>query len=267
MNHRHHLNRLILTLLVAWGTGLPADALTIDPTQPGATTTFDAHEDYTVGTDDWQVSINPISVTTLTRGGTAGLLALLTDFSKAVVDGGGGWTFTTAASDLNGTFRITQYDAYSPSTVAGIVGANFNMDWIAGTGDPTGVEWHWIQRVYDNHGDGGHGTNEDLIDATVTSALTDPGRLFYDWDVGFADGTHFEDGPSRGDEDAQHSWNAELFLASIPNSTSKNVTIYNGVSWGWVNAPEPSTIALMAVGLAVLGARRRRAAAGRRPGV
>lgn len=252
--HKSILSRICAIAFVV-ALNVSCYGITITPNQPGATTLYDASDPYVITGMNGVVSLNPLSATLLARGGTAGLLNLLVPFSQPVGMGGGGWTFTTAAADLNGKFNIDVYDAFVNAAVnPNSVGANFAMDFVAGAGDPAGVVFHWIQRVFDNHAfDGAHGVNEDLIDATTTSALTNPGRLFYDFDVAFATPPHFEDSPRRPDPQNFHSWNAELYLVSIPNVGSKNVTIYNGVSWGWTNSVPDTGDTLMLLVLSAGG--------------
>ena len=100
------------------------------------------------------------------------------------------------------------------------------------------IELHWIQRVFDNHNitnNPGHGNLENVIDATIGKPFTDPGRLFYDFDVNFATPPLFVDFPGRVDPAQTHNWLAELYLASIDKNQPQTVTIYNGVRWGWEN--------------------------------
>jgi hypothetical protein len=235
----------LLSLLVLRGQ---ISAAIISPPQPGATDLYDPEEFYFVGTQLWVTQLSPASVQPLPLGGTSELNALLEPFKKPVSEGGGGWSISPATSALAGTFQINTYDALGSPTQ---VGAVFVLTFQPGTGDPTGVEFHWIQRVFDNHAiTGGHGDPEDVIDATLEKPLTDPGRLFYDFDVTFATPPHFEDMSTRSDGNMSHFWGAELSLVSIPSAGSKEVTIYEGVSWGWVNypVPEPSTITLLSIG-------------------
>jgi hypothetical protein len=213
--------------------------LAITPQQlQGSTAIYDPIETYTFAGQPEVVTLQPLTPELLPRGGTAGLTNLLGDFSK-----NGGWTFLTAPKDLAGSFDISIYQAAPPSGGDSNVGANFAMNFKPGNGDPSGVTFHWIQRVFDNNSlSGGFGTPEDTIDASLNKPLNDPGRLFYDYDVDFATPPHFEDDPIRPALD-NTKWSAELFLASIPTANSKEVTIYNGVSWGWSVAvvPEANT--------------------------
>lgn len=239
---------LVTTPLIAFSSS-SVFAFSITPMQPGATNIYDAEEEYIINGQKGVTRLNPLSVTKLPRGGTAGLLNLLnTQFLP------NGWTFQKADADLAGSFNITHYDAVgTPITV----GADFALDYVAQGDDPVtrgNTQLHWIQRVFDNHNitdNPGHGNKENVIDVLTTKKpFTDPGRLFYDFDANFATPPHFEDGPRRPDADKNHSWNAELYLVSIDTTNPNTVTIYNGVRWGWTNTiPEPSSV----LGLLALG--------------
>lgn len=237
---------LVTTPLIAFSSSSVL-AFSITPMQPGATNIYDAEEEYMINGQKGVTRLNPLSVTELPRGGTAGLLNLLnTQFVP------NGWTFQTAANDLAGSFNITDYDAVGTPTE---VGANFALDYVPQGTDPvTGgnTQLHWIQRIFNNHASlGSHGDNDNAIDASRNKPFTDPGRLFYDTDavvqidnptpppptipLRYSDPPHFEDSPRRPDADKNHSWNAELYLVSIDTTNPNTVTIYNGVNWGWRN--------------------------------
>jgi hypothetical protein len=164
-----------------------------------------------------------------------------------------GWSFASAANDLPGQFNIDVYDAFHSG---GAVGAVFNMNYVPGENDPfttSGSIFHWIQRVENDHAvTGNHGDLDNVIDATLSAPFTSPSRLFYDFDVNFATPPRFSDRSSREDFNS-HYWDAELYLTSIPNAGSKNVTIYNGVSWGWTNQQVqqvPGPLPIMGIGVA-----------------
>jgi hypothetical protein len=190
------------------------------------------------------VKWNPLNLKTLPRGGTIGLLERLKlDFPT--------WTFNPAPNDLVGSFRVERYTAeYLPETekFAPGVGARLRLKYDYGNDDPKpeDSDLHWIQRVVSNHdirkdikADEGHGINANIIDNK--SRDTDP---FYDTAFLKAfDEKSFRDFPKR-EADQNHTWLAELYLV---NKTAPNqVTIYNGIQWGWENnvesVPEPLTI-------------------------
>jgi hypothetical protein len=170
------------------------------------------------------------------------------------------WIFNSADKDLDGSFKVTQYAAVGTTLE---VGANLKLKYIPGPDDPLPFveSLHWIQRVISNHNlkDNLHDDmkmNEDVID--IDSGATNP---FYKIDFD-ADGIEFRDSPRRFDPFRNHNWVAELYLVeqTEPQTNPQNVTIYNGIQWGWENnvvvepAPEPVTIfgSGMGLGLGVL---------------
>jgi hypothetical protein len=176
--------------------------------------------------------LNPIGVTSITRGGTPGFLTQLqTRYQN--------WTFNTAPNDLAGIFNITTYAAQG---TAQRVGAELRLEYIPGPGDPTPLNnsLHWIQRVFNNHDNQTdvHNDFDDKID--VGSQLINP---FYDT-LGDATETTFHDFSGRIDTENNHSWLADLYL--VEGDGPQNVTIYNGIQWGWSNnvqpVPEPLTV-------------------------
>ena len=77
---------------------------------------------------------------------------------------------------------------------------------------------------------------------------------------------HFEDFSSRGEPTAANPlvwWSADLFLVS--DDGEGNLTVYNGVRWGWETrfrqaaaVPEPATWALMLAGFGIVAVTVRR---------
>jgi len=188
------------------------------------------------------------SLTSITRGGIIGFLGTLRrDFPT--------WTFNSAPNDLVGRFEVGAYNAvgeYSDDTRVGLLGADLLFFYIPGIGDPTPTasSLHWIQRVYSNHSSTGHGNYEDIIDNG--SEVANP---FYDG-PSYSVPPYFEDRVRRPDLDKNHSWLAQLYL--VEQTGPRQVTIYNGVQWGWENkvepVPEPITLfgSGMGLGLGVL---------------
>jgi hypothetical protein len=234
---QYSLGFFTTTLLVVL-TSQSSFAFTITPPQPGASITYDPSEEYILPDGRKGITtLNPLSVTSIARGGTAAFLATL----KAAFPA---WNFNKAANDLAGSFDVEVYDALgTPSAV----GADFRLQYNPAGGDPTPAnnELHWIQRVVDNHNitnNPGHGNFEDVIDGLPSQ--TDP---FYDT-FGDADEDSFHDFPTRHDADKNHFWFADLYLVEL--TAPQTVTIYNGVRWGWTNTvPEPSSV----LGLLALG--------------
>lgn len=231
----------MVTPLVAFSCG-SVFAFSITPPQPGATIDYLPDEEYTVNGKKWVTKLDPSSVTELPAGGTNGLKDLLNAQFVPV-----GWTFNTGT--LKGSFNIRYYAALGAVSPSDGVGADFELNYVPKDDDPvndTQTELYWIQRVFNNHNitdNPGHGNPENTIDVPPSSRqkpFTDPGRLFYNYDINDSQPPIFEDRPDRIDIDGSHTWRAELYLASIYpyDPTPTNVTIYNGVSWGWRNEPE-----------------------------
>jgi hypothetical protein len=232
------------TLLIAL-TAQSSLAFSIGPIN---VTPTDMEQSYTLpdqreGIAKWDA----LNLQILTRGGTTGLLQLLgQDFQN--------WTFNSAANDLAGSFAIEKYVAIGTPNE---VGAELRLRYNPGTGDPNPLNnsLHWIQRVTDNHNvtTNIHGDNENLIDIgggvttpfydTPTQAEIDAGIIL---DEGF-----FKDLTLRPDSDKNHNWLAELYLVDLTGSNQ--VTIYNGIQWGWNNhvqsVPEPLTILAAGISL------------------
>jgi|GEM_PF-4879744 len=235
----------------------------ITPAQPGASINYDATRNYTSGAYTGVASNNPISVTGLVRGGTAGFLTdVKTDYTGYAYKGST-WTFNAAGADLTGTFDIEKYDILGP--LNNTLGTEFQLKYTPGKGDPIADPdrakntVHWIQRVIDNHNittNPGHGNAEDIVDIGKTQVTP-----YYD-DPTFSLPPVFYDFPSRNDPTKAHSWTAELYL--VQETAAKTVTVYNGVKWGWQNTvvPEPATllgfgIPMLMVGLGKLRQRRK----------
>jgi hypothetical protein len=189
--------------------------------------------------------------------------------AKGTVDAG--WTFTAAAKDLQGTFRVTTNRAEG---TAARVGEEFRMTYIPEGTDPTKI--HWIQRVVDNHKiqrfrdangtfttvDYGFGTAENKIDIILGA-----GGQKTPYYGAFSDDAdpNFFDFPRRLAADKEHDWSAELYL--VVETGPKTVVIYNGISWGWQNrivqTPEPAALELVGVGILTIGGFRLVARKGR----
>jgi hypothetical protein len=255
LRQRYSLSCFTTTLLIALTTQSSL-AFSITPPQYGKT-----EESYTLANQTRGTTrLSPTTLTSITRGGIIGFLGTLRrDFPT--------WTFNSAPNDLAGRFEVETYNAvgtalYVDGESSEFVGANLILNYVPGIGDPTLSSVHWIQRVYTNHrytpppnNIDEHGNYGDIIDIR-------PGNVanpFYD-----APGTdglslapgYFSDSPARPDPDKNHSWLAQLYLVELTGS--EQVTIYNGVQWGWENkvepVPEPITIfgSGMGLGLGVL---------------
>jgi hypothetical protein len=187
----------------------------------------------------------PGAVINLKRGGTPGVYNALRRYQKL------GWKFQPAKNDLNGSFSIVNYYACGAQTECGkgeideaplgTVGAFFNIKYHPKSPDPRpgNGKLHWIQRVVSNHDRQvrKHGRLEDLIDIGDNNTTTP----YYDTGTPYAGEDFLTDRPYRVDLLNNHYWFAELYLVEetatrrIGNRTVGDVTIYNGVRWGWKN--------------------------------
>ena len=202
------------------------------------------------------VSTTPVSV--LPLGGTNDFFNLLTSSVWAQ----NGWTFNKAqpVESLTGRFDI---GVYAPSiflTTPERIGAEIQVLYNPGAGfDPVGSNVHFIQRVVNNHANTitlqgaiqqPPGTPDDKIDTVLEQTqlgFIDPRNPqkptfnpFYDTYgqvVRYPNQTIlFVDIVAR--EDIYYNnknWSAELYLAEVkdPINNPNEVTIYNGISWGW----------------------------------
>ncbi len=257
---------LLLTSVLGGFPSNSALAITITPVQPGADLRYDPDESYVIGTKAGRTTLKGLSVTLAPRGGSAGFVNTL---SAAFATG---WRFFSATSDLTGAFNIDVYDAVG---IPARVGANFDMNYVTGVGDIVDFtdstrSYHWIQRVVDNHGQGGHGVGEDVIDTSVFTPPADVVVPYYDVfsAAEIIAGTtfptappRFQDGPYRPDAGNDHVWMAELYLVEELTEIAdvRQVRIYNGVNWGWRNVvPEPAPLLLIVTVLFLLTLSRRR---------
>jgi hypothetical protein len=212
---------------------------------------YDPVDPYLIGTVNWWAGMEPLRPTELVRGGTDHFLAVL----RGAFPPESGWTFVAADRDLAAnSLVIHTYDVEGARTR---VGAEFDAEYVLRRGNPD-RDIHWIQVVTSNHPGGGggvHGVISSVVDRSPRNTTTP----YYDTGTGLI--PNFYDNPGRGDADLSHFWTAELYLVMGPNRPGQ-VTIFNGIHWGWVNVvPEPSSLTVFVVGLVgalVLGYWRKR---------
>ena len=245
---------LTSTFLIAL-TSQPSAAFTIVSTP--RISDYYAISDFTDGTgittldvvDPNAVSLTPFDlylsqpfIHEIKRGGTDGLLNDLYLYENQ------GWTFNKG-SDLRGSFNVRRLYACGVGTDCGTtrlggtanigIGATLELDYRPSTRgknrDPKPNQDHlyWIQRIITNYAPGQPGVYQSYIDNKKQGVNAPYPYYARGYEVG-SDG-YFGDRPYRlTDLNRNYYWTAELYLAEADESNPQNVTIYNGVSWGWL---------------------------------
>jgi hypothetical protein len=244
LRSRYSLSFFITTLLIALTTD---SSLAFSITPP---TDYLPVAPYIIPPELYVTTLNPLAVTNITRGGTTGFLQTLNQAFQ-------NWTFNPAPNDLAGTFYINKYRARNERDSIPLVGGEIELFYIPGDGDPIlDDSLRWIQRVVNNHSfsPNVHGNNADIID-NVTQDNPYPTTPYYPYNTNLlGDNTDllgyrsFYDFSTRPDQTQNHNWLAELYL--VKKTAPQQVTIYNGIQWGWNNTnitnvqsvPEPLTI-------------------------
>jgi hypothetical protein len=276
-----------LLVLLAGASTSPVWADMISPIQPGAATYNLTSGPVPCAGGICQTTLVPPGVINLgaaTNASTGGGPPV-TGLQQALNAQFPGYNYAFGG-DLNIVFNITQYSAFNTGTMGG---ANFIVD----ITDPNNVlpavpgTLHWVQWVNDNANitgfDGanltapmGLGNHENTIDGSYPQPGATPpyaGSPFYDsfgpGETPFATSPpHFTDTPSRIEPNATVPvivWDADLYLVS--QTAANQITFYDGLEWGWdttfTPTPEPSTWAMMFIGLGMVAFMVRRGAAAR----
>jgi len=273
-----------------WGLAVASSVLLVAlSASPAAASVFaggatgDKTKSDTDGKCVWRSTLNPEPALQMDRCSWLDNALDAHDF-----DSDHGWT-VSFASNLNGTIAIDEYyawvtnkptvtnrhgDTYGGGASGKIGGAVLDLNYDAGTGDPTGTSVHWIQVIRtncpsdfgkNNGHDAGAGYYEYL-----DMAPNPGGNPYYDYTYAAGE-DWFLDIPVRGCEapcPTYCNWDAQVFLCT-GDLTKKELTIYEeGVWWGFEFecdvVPEPSTIVIWSllglVGLTITWRRRCEAA-------
>jgi hypothetical protein len=157
-----------------------------------------------------------------------------------------GWTFNFMPSN-NGFMVVENSPAYvqfygAPynSTVAERIGAKLELNFLQPAGSDFS-NFHWIQRVTNFKIYGNKGSDTDFID--VPDSQNNP---FYDlqFNPPLTPGL-FIDTPYTTNIWQAHTFDAELYVVELTvtrivgDKVLGDVTIYNGVSWGWTSTFTP----------------------------
>jgi hypothetical protein len=291
--------RLLHSLLALWLVPLIPSTVQagglLPNGNPVSQNNSNAHPSYAISSNSFQVQLGPNPASFRPQGNCSWLLPALAVQGFAKVDpqsptgysGANGWTIAFAT--LKGSLTLVDYEAWadqqpnislngkSPSAdkLPGDGGAGFVLNYESAAaaranGDPDPASLKWIQVLHDNDPIDFEKDNGKNVGGGYYISLDDapkgggkPADPYYGHlsDFAFANGSGFLDRVTR-DLKAGIDWQAQAFVAT---ATGKNLTIYDGVWWGFQTAavPEPSTLVQglgASVVLTLLGLWRRGAA-------
>lgn len=172
------------------------------------------------------------------------------------------WNIIKSNKELQGNFNAKNYYVCAPYSECGIslshpnpglkiqkngVGAFFDLQYEAAQDDPSlaaGNNLHWIQVVKSQAQQAGVPASPPIVSTFVDPPNPTPFYdFYYNQFLASPNRDHFIDRPYRGEPDINNIFLAELYLAEVKNPLNKpqEVTIYNGVKWGWQNTftPQP----------------------------
>ena len=262
MRFRKYSIAWFTSALIVAMTGQVSVAFTITPSQPGATANWKSASSYVTEDIFGRTVYGTTNVSTrlwtepLPLGGSQTFNTTLLNWSVLSERGFWGWDFKPAQQELMGSFEIQNYVACAPQDPCGIeapppnniprydgIGALININYHPAPTDPQPGQnkIHWIQIVRTNFGSGIPG----IIPGTwfIDNGLRRD-NPYYDT-IGMADENSFEDRPYNPIPFAtsiENFFEAQLYLAEETTSSKsdqREVTIYNGIKWGWENKIEP----------------------------
>jgi hypothetical protein len=239
------------------------------------------------------VVLKPNPAAFMPQGSCPWLLPALNVASQPYNNANNVWNYSF--STLQGSLTLNSYSAWvnnapavtigsgtntitAPAMAApGYGGATFGISYNPAGSDPTaGIKWIQVigatipsgrGTTYGTNFGGGITAYLDNSANNMTGAGVDP---YYGWlsgflyatNIGFLDIPAFPLGVGIGAKG--QDWEAQAFLATETSSVSEgvtthNVTIWDGVWWGFTIVPEPGSASLCLVGGAMLWLVRRRA--------
>ena len=209
--------------------------------------------------------IDPLNDTT---GAYANLFTPAFNAWNAAQPAGQKWTLTPADLSNNAGILVTQYRAYVDEPRCNVIdcgGAEIDISYTRGGGnDPLPIittinSWNavWSQSVFTNKKRAGSQPGNPYLDNDRPNGRQrNPPAYPYQ-----SAGSSFYDKPGRI---ADASWQGQAFLTTA-NYTTRTLTVYDGVGWGFVveKVPEPASVILVALGLVgcVLIGRRKKTGA------
>lgn len=162
------------------------------------------------------------------------------------------WTLQYATAPLDATLNLSTYRAFNVAQYQNghsLAGAEIQVDWTPATGQQ---DLKWIQAIHTNASN--RGSSQWYLDVLRLKKETPPVYPY-----SFSD-YHFYDMPGRWCDPNQNIyWDAYLYLARV-NRTTKVVTVYEGLSWGFTlnceAVPEPGGLLVMLCPISCLLAMR-----------
>jgi hypothetical protein len=183
---------------------------------------------------------------------------LLNDFSSAFNSWNTDGTWTLKQSDLSSTavITVTTYDAYTnqgPNCGITCGGGEIAISYTPGAAtDPPSIidpahigddDAVWSQSIFTNAKRNPSQPGDPYLDNAPDTPDSDLSPPAYPYQY---TGSSFYDKPGR---DATAIWIGDAYISTV-NYSTKTVTLYDGVEWGFTvtPVPEPSSLLLFALG-------------------